>query len=687
MQRLTSLGLVRLAGAVAIASMMATNGCGGSSSGSGGAGSGGGSNGGGGSGGISSGGAGKGGSSGGAVGNGGSSSGGAGAGGFRATGGRSGTGGQQASCTDVSPCGGDLVGTWNVTSSCLDLSGNMDGYLLYLGCPNVPVTGWLKVTGTWTANADGTYSDDTTTTGSMTFPLSPSCLTVSSAPVECSKMGSVFTAAGWATAECETDASGQCNCSATADHAGGIGLVSPLPSKSGKYTTSDGGLEMEGTDETLDYSYCVSEDTLTLTPKPTSLALTGTVVLQKKGASSGTGGASGGGGIRGSGGATTGTGGKAGSGGATTGAGGKGGAGGAVTGAGGVTGGGTGAGGKGGTGGATAGGGGTGGAGGTTAAGGATGKGPCDIYGQANSKCVAAHSTVRALFAGYSGKLYQVKRASDNKTQDIGATADGFADSSAQDTFCAGTTCVITFVYDQSGNGNEVEAETADSKVGGNKGQSASNATQEPLTVGGHKVYSLYLKQSQAYWKDGSKSNVPTGSSPQGIYMVTSGKHYGSGCCFDYGNGPLSRSVSGCGTMDAVNFSSNTNWEKGAGAGPWVMADFECGLKAGGNPNSNLPTMTYTYVTAIEKNDGTSEYALRGGDAATGKLSTFYKGKLPFKQAKEGAIILGSGGDCCYSNTTMSQGTFYEGAILAGYPSDETDDAVQANIVAAQYGK
>ena len=343
--------------------------------------------------------------------------------------------------------------------------------------------------------------------------------------------------------------------------------------------------------------------------------------------------------------------------------------------------------GNGGTGGSTTGTGGTAGAGGTTATGGATGKGPCDIYGEANNKCVAAHSTVRALFAGYTGKLYQVKRASDSKTQDISVGAGGFADSAAQDTFCTGTTCVITFVYDQSGNGNDVEAETADSKVGGNKGQSASNAAQEPFTVGGHKVYSLYLKQSQAYWRDGSKSNVPLGSSPQGIYMVTSGKHYGSGCCFDYGNGPLSRSVSGCGTMDAVNFSSNTIWEKGAGAGPWVMADFECGLKAGGNPNANVPSMTHTYVTAIEKNNGTSEYALRGGDATAGKLGNFYKGKLPFKQAKEGAIILGSGGDCCYSNTTLSQGTFYEGAILAGYPLDETDDAVQANIVAAQYGK
>ena len=50
-------------------------------------------------------------------------------------------------------------------------------------------------------------------------------------------------------------------------------------------------------------------------------------------------------------------------------------------------------------------------------------------------------------------------------------------------------------------------------------------------------------------------------------------------------------------------------------------------------------------------------------------------------------IVLGSGGDCCYSNNTASQGTFYEGAIVAGYPSDATDSAIQANIVSAGYGK
>lgn len=52
---------------------------------------------------------------------------------------------------------------------------------------------------------------------------------------------------------------------------------------------------------------------------------------------------------------------------------------------------------------------------------------------------------------------------------------------------------------------------------------------------------------------------------------------------------------------------------------------------------------------------------------------------------KQGAIILGSGGDCCNGNTNLSAGTFYEGAMVSGYPSDQTESAVQANITAAGY--
>src|SRR5450755_767941 len=82
---------------------------------------------------------------------------------------------------------------------------------------------------------------------------------------------------------------------------------------------------------------------------------------------------------------------------------------------------------------------------------------PCDIYASGGTPCVAAHSTTRALYASYDGSLYQVRRASDNTTLNIGVlSAGGYANAAAQDSFCSGTTCGITVIYDHSGRGNNL---------------------------------------------------------------------------------------------------------------------------------------------------------------------------------------------------------------------------------------
>ena len=49
---------------------------------------------------------------------------------------------------------------------------------------------------------------------------------------------------------------------------------------------------------------------------------------------------------------------------------------------------------------------------------------------------------------------------------------------------------------------------------------------------------------------------------------------------------------------------------------------------------------------------------------------------------KQGAIILGIGGD----NSNSAEGNFFEGVMTSGNAPDTSDDAVQANIVAAGYG-
>src|SRR6266540_4651600 len=117
--------------------------------------------------------------------------------------------------------------------------------------------------------------------------------------------------------------------------------------------------------------------------------------------------------------------------------------------------------------------------------------GPCDIYASGGTPCVAAHSTTRALFASYDGPLYQVRRASDNTTRDIGVlSAGGVANAATQDSFCANTTCLITIIYDQSGRGNHLTQAPPGGFQGPAPGgfDNLANATALPVTAGGHKV-------------------------------------------------------------------------------------------------------------------------------------------------------------------------------------------------------
>jgi hypothetical protein len=318
--------------------------------------------------------------------------------------------------------------------------------------------------------------------------------------------------------------------------------------------------------------------------------------------------------------------------------------------------------------------------------------GPCDIYKAAGNTCVAAHSTIRALSAAYNGKLYQI-RNSAGTTKDINTVGPGgVADAAAQSTFCSGTTCLIIMIYDQTGHGLDLTYEGSGSPVGGLSNVQPATATKEPVKLGGATAYGLWLDNGKAYWVDGSAKGMPLGKEPEGIYMVTSGTHVGGICCFDYGNAGTGRFVAGNATMDALHFSTMTTWGQGAGNGPWVMADLEGGVYAQNDQGTNANDLPQTspFVTAVMKNNGTTEMTLRGGNAASGALTTFYKGALPngySPMKKQGAIVLGSGGDCCKTNMNLAVGTFYEGAIVSGYPADATEDAVQASIVAAKYSK
>ena len=545
-------------------------------------------------------------------------------------GGSSGAGGATGQCSNVDPCGGEAVGTWTVTSSCLTVTGQLNlSNFFGQGCSSAQVTGSLQVSGTWSANADGTYTDNTTTSGNEQIELVAACLSFSGTTITCDQVSGAVQAMGYASVSCTAAAGGGCSCSATVEHPGALGLVSSDPSTSGNFTTASNVITIDSTNA---YAHCVSGHKMTWTPQTQSPTTTGTVVFQSSGA---------------------------------------------------------------------------------TGSGGATGsfQGPCDIYVSSGTPCVAAYSTVRLLSSKYSGPLYQIRVGGSSSgtggtLHDIGSIAGGaFADGPAQDTFCGSSACTISKLYDQSSKGNDLAVAGAGCSAGGvPTPDTESNAKGRSLTLSGHKVYALYMASDSTFgshtaggthydgYRNNKTSGMPLGTAAQSEYEVVDGKRANAGCCWDFGSAQLDNcSTGGTGAMNTISFGQKFVWGTGAGNGPWFMGDFEGGVWAGGlgvstTPNPNNPSVTWDYAFGLVKTDtanSTPQYAIRVGDAQSGALTTAYDGKAPAAWNLQGGIVLGIGGD----NSNTSYGTFFEGAITAGRPSDATDLAVLQNAQAAGYGK
>jgi len=276
---------------------------------------------------------------------------------------------------------------------------------------------------------------------------------------------------------------------------------------------------------------------------------------------------------------------------------------------------------------------------GTTAAPTGDAEGPCDILQSSGNPCVAAHSTVRALFANYDGYLYNVTRSSDNASASIACLSPGgFADKPSHDAFCVRLDCVISNVFDQSGRGNHL-----------GQRHKLVNASRHPITVGlGDKktpVYGMWFDPGYGYHVD-KTSGIATGNEPESIYAVMSGKNYNDQCCFDYGNSETNDQDDGCGAMEAIYFG-DAHWKGNSGAGgqgPWAGADLESGMYYGGGPentkiNNQSKPLPYDFVSLSVKGreDG---FTIKGGDATRGSLDTMYDGPRP-DAAKASSVCVG----------------------------------------------
>lgn len=323
-------------------------------------------------------------------------------------------------------------------------------------------------------------------------------------------------------------------------------------------------------------------------------------------------------------------------------------------------------------------------------------EGPCDIYAEAGTPCAAAHSMVRALYANYSGNLYQVRRA-DGQLKDIPVESPGgYANTSLQDSFCANAKCTISKLYDQTDNHNDL---VKSPKVFWLKdGGVEAEANKAPIVANGHKVYGIYRTAwSKISYRNNKTKGVATGDQEEAMYMVVDGKHYNDQCCFNYGNVETTGNDDGPGTMEAVYFGSDVMWGGyGQGKGPWIAADLEDGVFKGSDAGYNYgkthttpwPTaysIIGNFVTAMLKGPADGTFKLKGGDAQKDSLITVWDGprKKGYSPRKlQGAIVAGSGGD----GSDGGAGTFFEGVMTLGCPHDSIDKKIQRNIAAAGFG-
>ena len=250
--------------------------------------------------------------------------------------------------------------------------------------------------------------------------------------------------------------------------------------------------------------------------------------------------------------------------------------------------------------------------------------------------------------------------------------------------FCAHTTCVITELYDQSGRGNNLTIEGPGGAAGGDVG---ANAAALPVTAGGHKVYGVYINGQSGYRDNSTLRDRGQRRSPRACTWSPAAPTSTPAAASTTATPRPTPADTGNGHMDAVNLATYCYFSPCIGQRPVGRGrhgERPCS-RAATAPTRTTPPATATFVTAVLKNNGQTTFALKGGNAQSGGLTTWWNGRCrpsgyaPMHQ--EGAIVLGTGGD----NSNASIGSFFEGVMTSGFPTDAADNAVQANIVAVGY--
>lgn len=165
--------------------------------------------------------------------------------------------GASASCGKVQPCGGNLVGNWNVSQACADTTDATRELLNRIPCDGVEMKSThFESKGSLSFNANASYTTALKTTASVNLAVPASCLkVVGSITATCEQIANValMAASGMLKSLKCTTASSGCDCTAE--------LLVPDVNQSGTYKTSGTTLTLQSTTASTS-QYCVQGDAL-----------------------------------------------------------------------------------------------------------------------------------------------------------------------------------------------------------------------------------------------------------------------------------------------------------------------------------------------------------------------------------------------------------------------------------------
>jgi hypothetical protein len=174
-----------------------------------------------------------------------------------------------AACSEFTPCGGDLVGTWASDHACTPTTiSQVDG------CQGETFDATAVVsTTTWTFRAGGTMTIALSAAGPTTVQVTDACLTKRGAgkPVTCTdaSAGALYASeilfqGGKASAStCQPGANGICNCTVT--------FVADPRSLEGTYSVAGTAVTANLGGDQVTSDYCVSGATLKMRTRPTTV--------------------------------------------------------------------------------------------------------------------------------------------------------------------------------------------------------------------------------------------------------------------------------------------------------------------------------------------------------------------------------------------------------------------------------